>query len=161
MYFSKLLFILYKVPMYIRRSSTLAYTVNKCTPALWLRFIGLPWRRVSGQLNSGCLSLMPPPGSTRKLQALRYKPGQLCWCKELHASSSLPQCWTALLSGTAQNFAQLLRAKSCPWERITGLRQDVSKYPGSSSQGRTETDAKGSWRAAWASLRNAVQRAYV
>lgn len=71
MYFSKLLFILYKVPMYIRRSSTLAYTVNKCTPALWLRFIGLPWRRVSGQLNSGCLSLMPPPGSTGKLQALR------------------------------------------------------------------------------------------
>lgn len=57
--------------MYIRRSSTLAYTVNKCTPALWLRFIGLPWRIVSGQLNSGCLSLMTSPGSTGKLQALR------------------------------------------------------------------------------------------
>lgn len=40
--FSKLLFILYKVPLYIRHSSTLAYTVNKCTPALGLRFTGLP-----------------------------------------------------------------------------------------------------------------------
>lgn len=39
-----------------------------------------------------------------------HTPGQLCGCKELHAQSSLPWCWTALLPGTAQNFAQLLRA---------------------------------------------------
>lgn len=85
--FSKLLFILYKVPLDIGHSSTLAYTVNKCTPALWLRFTGLPWGRGSGQLNLGRLSLMPPSGSTGKLQAPRGTSwAQPCGCTELRAS---------------------------------------------------------------------------
>lgn len=66
-----LLIILYKFPLY-DRYATLAYTVNKYTPALWLRSIGLPWRTVSRQLYSGCLCHSQswlPPGSTGKLQA--------------------------------------------------------------------------------------------
>lgn len=106
-------------PLYIRHSSPLAYTVNKCTPAFWLRSAGLPWRRVSSLLNSGCLSLMLPPESTEKLQA----PGGtsqalLCGCERVQAQSSVPWCGTALFPGTAQNFVQRLSAKSSPWERI-------------------------------------------
>lgn len=68
-----LLIILYKFSLYIRYA-TLAYTVNKYTPALWLRSIGLPWRMVSRQLHSGYLChprSWPPPGNTGKLQAPR------------------------------------------------------------------------------------------
>lgn len=69
-----------------------------------------------------------------------HKPGQL------HAQSSLPWCWTALFPGIAKKFAQLLRAKSYPWERIIGLRQDVLKHSSSSPEGRTEEWCQGELR---------------
>lgn len=132
--FSKLLFILYKVPLYIRHSSTLAYTVNKCTAALWLRFTGLPWGRGSGQLNLGRLSLMPP-GSIRKLQAPRGTSwAHVRGCTELRAL--VPD---GLLSGTAPSFVQNYSGQNhARGKRIIRLRQDVPRHPGSSSWGGTD-----------------------
>lgn len=120
-YFSKLLFILYKFPLYIRCSSTLAYTVNKCTLALWLRFISLPWRRVSGELNLGYLSLMPPPGSTGKLQAPRGTRQASC----VGAKSSMHR---ALCLGAEQLYSLgQHRILLSYLGQIVPMRQDVSK----------------------------------
>lgn len=133
---------MYKVSLDIRHSSTLAYTVNKCTSALWLRFTGLPWGRGSGQLNLGRLSLMPPSGSIGKLQAPRGTSwAQPCGCPELRALvlNSVTLCGST-------EFCPTTQGKSRPWERIVQLRQDVPKHPGSSSWGRTEDQCQGGLR---------------
>lgn len=136
MYFSKLLFILYKVPLYIR-CSTLAYTVNTCTPALWLRLTGLSWRRVSGQLTRG-VSLMPRPGSTGKLQAPRGTSQVSCVVRRAPCRAPCLDAEQLHSLGQHGSLPNYLEQKSCTWEKIIGLRQDVSKHSDASSQGRTE-----------------------
>lgn len=120
----------------------LACTVNKSTPALWLRFTSFPWRSVSGQLNSGCLFSDASCKHWKVLgsKGCKWSPA-VCMCKELHAQSSLPLCF---FSGSAQSFAQLLRAKGSPWE-IIQLRQDVPEHPDSSSQAELRINSKRSW----------------
>lgn len=135
--FSKLVFVLYKLPLNIRHSSTLAYIVTKYIPALWLRFSGLPRRRVSSQPHSGCLSLMSPPGSTAKFQARSgTKSGSAVWMRRAHR---------ALCLGTKQ-FISWDGTECCPntqgkikpmgKNHMTG--QDAPRHPSSHSQRRTE-----------------------
>lgn len=119
------MFILYKFPLYIKHSYThtsrylfthlfLLTQFNKCIPALWLRFTSLPWRSVSGQLNTGCLFSDAFYEHWKVLGSNGCKWSlAVCMCRELHAQSSLPLCF---FSGSAQSFAQLLRAKWSPWK---------------------------------------------
>ena len=147
------MFILYKFPLYVKHSYThtshylfthlfLLTQLNKCTPALWLRFTSFPWRSVSGQLNSGCLfsDAFCEHWKVLGSKGCKWSPA-VCACRELHAQSSLPLYF---FSGSAQSFAQLLRAKWSPWE-IIQLRQDVPEHPDYSSQAELRISAKRSW----------------
>ena len=74
-FFSKRLFILYKVLLDIRHSSILAYVVNEYTPVLTQVLRSF----LENGVRSEYLSLMPPPGSTGKLQSPRdISQAQLC-----------------------------------------------------------------------------------
>lgn len=115
------------------------------TPALWLRFTGLPWRRMSGQLDSGCL-ILRPPGSAGEFCPRGAQAGPSC----VGVQGTPPtELWALVLNSFSlwdnRVLPDDLRAKSSPWGRTIQLRQDVPRHPGSSSQAELQTDAKGSW----------------
>ena len=74
------------------------------------------------------------------LQGVQVEPS--CVCMQRAPCTELPAL--ILFSGSAQSFAQLLRAKWSPWE-IIQLRQDVPEHPDSSSQAELRISAKRSW----------------
>lgn len=113
--FPKLLFILYRFPRTSGVPLPLAYTVSKCAAALWLRFIGLPCRRGSGQANVGCLSGMPLGAALQGRG--RHEPGS-CGVTELLATG--PSCSTPV--GCTE---------SCPRASVTGRNQGVFQCAGS------------------------------
>lgn len=83
--------ILYKVPLYVRHSSTLAYTVNKCTAALWFRFADLPWKRGVRPVRmsfSDASSWEPWKAPVSRAQAVP----SCVVCKELRAQGPVPWC---------------------------------------------------------------------
>lgn len=97
-FFSKWI-VLYKVPLYIRHSA-LAYTINKCTPALWLRFTGSSLEK---GVKSVKLRASFPDASSWKAPVFQgHKPGPAVWFAKssTHRAPHLVQ----------HSFVQLLRA---------------------------------------------------
>lgn len=66
---------------------------------------------LENDVRSEYLSLMPPPGSTGKLQSPRDKPGPAVWWMKNSVHSAPCTGTEQLCSVTAQSFIQLLKAK--------------------------------------------------
>ena len=134
------MFILYKFPLYVKHSYThtshylfthlfLLTQLNKCTPALWLRFTSFPWRSVSGQLNSGCLfsDAFCEHWKVLGSKGCKWSPA-VCACRELHAQSSLPLYFfldqhRVLLNYLGQNEAH---GKSYNWGKMSRNTQTTA-----------------------------------